>query len=103
MPNWKLLQFLSTDDPDGWRRFSRRHPLSCAILGLVYVFPGGIVASILSAEPPLAFLASVPMVAPAAVAWYLVFYAPFDFFYKFVSGYSTLEERIQRNNKPICL
>ncbi len=75
-----LRQFLGD-----WRRFSRRHPLGCAMLALIYVFPGAIVSALLLAQPPLAFLMSWRLVAPAAVAWYLVFYAPFDFFYRLIS------------------
>ncbi len=76
-----LRQFLG--DPH-WRRFSRANPLACAALGLIYIFPGGIVGNLLLAQPLLSFLSAPAFVLPAVVSWYLVFYAPYDFFYKLI-------------------
>merc|ERR1719361_154418 len=68
----------------GGLKFSRTHPLACYMMAIVYTFPGGILASLLLGEPPLAFLANTPAMMVMTVAWYLVFYAPYDFFVKMI-------------------
>ena len=63
---------------DGWRDFSRRHPLSCFAVNVLYVFSGAVVGALVLGEPLLEFFSNAPLVAAAAASWYLVFYAPFD-------------------------
>ena len=63
---------------DGWRDFSRRHPLSCFAVNVLYVFSGAVVGALVLGEPLLEFFSNAPLVAVATASWYLVFYAPFD-------------------------
>ena len=76
---------------DGWRDFSRRHPLSCYAVNLLYAFSGAIVGALVLGEPLLEFFANSPLVLSMSVAWYLVFYAPAD---AFVSTVSALRLRV---------
>jgi hypothetical protein len=41
--------------------FARQQPLSCLVLGLVYTYPGGLLASLLLARPLLSFLLLSPL------------------------------------------
>ena len=79
-----ILMSMAVRATIGGLKFSRTHPLACFMMATVYTFPGGILASVLLAEPPLAFLANTPAMMVMTVAWYLVFYAPYDFFVKMI-------------------
>lgn len=80
------LALRTTLGADGWKSFSRRHPLSCFMLAVMYTFPGGILAAALMGEPVLAFTLNTPFVAAMAAAWYLVFYSPSDVFVSVVDS-----------------
>jgi hypothetical protein len=69
-----------------WKPLAQQHPLSCYVLGLIYTFPGGILSSVIMAEPPMAFLLNTPFVLAATVCWYIVFYAPGDIVAKVLSA-----------------
>ena len=72
---------------DHWHQFSRTHPLSCLMAALVYIYPGGILASLVLGEPPLAFLqAAGPSFYAALLVCYLVFYAPADLFVRMMTS-----------------
>ena len=75
-----LRTTLIDDDVD----FSKKHPLSIAIMSTIYTFPGGIVASILLAQPPLSFLTNTEMTMSFFISVYLVFYSPLDIFYRII-------------------
>ena len=77
-----ILMSMAVRATVGGIKFSRTHPLACYMMATVYTFPGGILASVLLAEPPLAFLANTPAMIAMTIAWYLVFYAPYDFLVK---------------------
>lgn len=79
-----ILMSMAVRATVGGLRFSRTNPLACYMMAVVYTFPGGILASLLLAEPPLAFLANTPAMVVMSLVWYLVFYAPYDIFYKLV-------------------
>jgi len=61
-----------------WHDISRDSPLSCLIMGMVYIYPGGIVAALLQGEPLLSFLLAGPQLYTSLAAWYLIFYCPMD-------------------------
>ncbi len=63
---------------DQWKAFSRRHPLATLVANTLYVFPGGIIASVLLTEPILQFTLNSAAMTQMAIAWYAVFFAPFD-------------------------
>ena len=71
---------------DGWRAFSRRHPLSCYAVFLLYVFSGAWIGALVLGQPLLEFFANAPLVLSATAAWYLVFYAPADAFVRLVNA-----------------
>ena len=79
-----ILMSMAVRATVGGLKFSRTHPLACYMMATVYTFPGGILASVLLAEPPLAFLANTPAMMVMTIAWYLVFYSPYDSFVKII-------------------
>ncbi|XP_029409000.2 trimeric intracellular cation channel type 1B.1 [Bactrocera dorsalis] len=62
--------------------FSRKHPLACWLSTMLVIFAGGMVSNALLGEPILAPLKNTPQLFVCTVAWYLVFYTPFDIGYK---------------------
>ncbi|XKL59408.1 hypothetical protein PGB90_000424 [Kerria lacca] len=66
----------------GGQAFSRKHPLSCWLSTMLVVFAGGMVSNGLLGEPVLAPLKNNQQVLVATIAWYIVFYMPFDIGYK---------------------
>ncbi|XP_050331255.1 trimeric intracellular cation channel type 1B.1-like [Bactrocera neohumeralis] len=62
--------------------FSRKHPLACWLSTMLVIFAGGMVSNALLGEPILAPLKNTPQLFVSTVAWYLVFYTPFDIGYK---------------------
>lgn len=66
----------------GAQAFSRKHPLACWLSTMLVIFAGGMVCNGLLGEPILAPLKNTPQLVVGTVAWYLVFYMPFDIGYK---------------------
>lgn len=66
----------------GAQAFSRKHPMSCWLSTMLMVFAGGMLANGLLGEPILAPLKNTPQLVVATIAWYIVFYTPFDIGYK---------------------
>lgn len=64
--------------------FHKRHPFSCYLSSMLLCFGGGMMAHLVLGEPLLADFKSHQGLALASVCWYLVFFSPFDIFYKFV-------------------
>ncbi|KAI6227824.1 hypothetical protein M3Y95_00557400 [Aphelenchoides besseyi] len=62
--------------------FSRRHPLSCWLSSMVVCFAGSFLANFLLGEPIIATFKKHDDLLMATAVWYLVFYSPFDLFYK---------------------
>jgi hypothetical protein len=62
--------------------FSRKHPLSCWISSLVLCFAGSFLANFLLGEPIIATFKKHEDIITATIVWYLIFYSPFDLFYK---------------------
>jgi hypothetical protein len=61
-----------------WHDISRDSPLSCLLIGMLYIYPGGILAALLQGEPLLSFLLAGPQLYTSLAAWYLIFYCPGD-------------------------
>jgi len=59
--------------------FSRKHPLATWLACMIAVFAGGLVCAPLLGQPILAAIDDSQMMIMGTIAWYLVFYAPFDF------------------------
>lgn len=64
--------------------FHKRHPLSCYISSMLLCFGGGMIAHLILGEPILSDFKSHQGLALASLCWYLVFFSPFDVFYKFI-------------------
>lgn len=64
--------------------FHKKHPFSCYLSSMLLCFGGGMIAHLILGEPVLADFKSHQNLALASVCWYLVFFSPFDLFYKFV-------------------
>lgn len=62
--------------------FSREHPMSCWLYTMMVIFAGGMLCNGLLGEPILEPLKNTPQVTVCTVAWYVVFYSPFDIGYK---------------------
>lgn len=61
-----------------WHEVSRDNPLSCLFIGMLYIYPGGILAAIVQGEPVLSFLMAGPQLYTSLASWYLIFYCPLD-------------------------
>lgn len=62
----------------GALQFSRKHPLSCWMSSMVVIFSGSLLANLMMGEPMLSPFKNNNALLIATVAWYLVFYLPFD-------------------------
>lgn len=62
--------------------FSRKHPLACWVSCMLSAFSGNMLASFLLNEPLVGALKDTQQVLLATGVWYLMFYSPFDVFYK---------------------
>jgi len=67
-----------------WQEISRENPLSCLLLGMLYIYPGGILSALLQGEPVLSFLMAGPQLYVSLTIWYLIFYGPGDILFKLV-------------------
>uniref|UniRef100_A0AC35TWM5 Trimeric intracellular cation channel type B n=1 Tax=Rhabditophanes sp. KR3021 TaxID=114890 RepID=A0AC35TWM5_9BILA len=66
-------------------KFSRKHPLSCWLSTMVVAFAGGFVSNFLLGNAIISPFLNNREVLVATFVWYLVFYTPFDLFYKVVT------------------
>ena len=66
--------------------WAQRHPFSCFTLGLVYCFSGGLVGLFLSNKSLLTILTWSPNLYSFSIAWYLMFFSPFDVVHRLVSS-----------------
>lgn len=65
-------------------QYAKSNPLSCFVRTMIYTYPGGILSSLLMAEPAFGFLASTPTFLTMVTSWYLIFFSPRDFFAQFL-------------------
>ena len=66
--------------------WAQRHPFSCFTLGLVYCFSGGLVGLFLSNKSLLTILTWSPNLYSFSIAWYLMFFSPYDVVYRLISS-----------------
>lgn len=64
--------------------FHKRHPLACYMSSMLLCFGGPMVTHFLLGEPILDDFKTHQNLLIASVVWYLVFFSPFDLFYKVV-------------------
>ncbi|KAM8962360.1 trimeric intracellular cation channel type B [Pelodytes ibericus] len=77
-----LASVMSAREQPGAVDLSRISPMACWFSAMLYCFGGGILSSIMLAEPPVAFLSNGTNILIASVIWYMVYYFPSDLFYK---------------------
>ena len=65
--------------------WAQRHPLSCFTLGLIYCFSGGLAGLFLSNKSLLTILTWSPNLYSFSIAWYLMFFSPYDLVHRLVS------------------
>ena len=70
--------------------WSRRHPLSCFTLGIVYSFSGGLAGLFLSNKSLLTILTWSPNLYSFTLIWYLMFFSPYDAMHRLVSSLTPL-------------
>lgn len=63
--------------------FHKRHPFATYVSSMLLCFGSGMIAHLILGEPLLSDFKSHQGLALASVCWYLVFFSPFDVFYKF--------------------
>ena len=71
---------------DKWHKFSREQPLSCFLLGLLYIYPGGLLSSLVLGDSLLSFLTLTSNLYAACASWYLIFYCPQDAVYRILGA-----------------
>lgn len=64
--------------------FHKRHPLACYVSSMLLCFAGPMVTHFLLGEPILDDFKTHENLLIASAVWYLVFFSPFDLFYKIV-------------------
>ncbi|XP_063311276.1 trimeric intracellular cation channel type B [Pelobates fuscus] len=74
---------MSAREQPGALDVSKKSPVACWFSAMLYCFGGGILSSIMLAEPPVTFLSNGTNILMASITWYLVYYFPSDLFYNF--------------------
>ncbi|KAM9330662.1 trimeric intracellular cation channel type B [Gastrophryne carolinensis] len=77
-----VVSVLAAREQAGAVDVASRSPLASWFSAMLYCFGGGLLSSIMLAEPPLAILANSTNIIYASVIWYMVYYFPFDLFYR---------------------
>jgi len=77
-----LKEDINHHQPGGGSNFHKKHPLACYVSSMILCFGGGILAHFILGEPILEDFKSHQNLALATSCWYIVFYSPFDIFYK---------------------
>ncbi|XP_063770213.1 trimeric intracellular cation channel type B isoform X2 [Pseudophryne corroboree] len=77
-----LVSVLSAREQEGAVAVASRSPMASWFSAMLYCFGGGILSSIMLAEPPVAVLSNSTNIIFASIIWYTVYYFPSDLFYK---------------------
>ncbi|XP_053321849.1 trimeric intracellular cation channel type B [Spea bombifrons] len=80
-----LASVMAAREQPGAVEVSRRSPMACWFSAMLHCFGGGILSSLMLAEPPILFLSNGTNILLASVIWYLVYYFPSDLFYNCTS------------------
>ncbi|XP_053558587.1 trimeric intracellular cation channel type B [Bombina bombina] len=78
-----LVSVMSAREQPGAVDVALRSPMASWFSAMLYCFGGGILSSIMLAEPPVAVLSNSTNIFFASVIWYVVHYFPSDLFYSF--------------------
>ncbi|XP_038625974.1 trimeric intracellular cation channel type B isoform X1 [Tachyglossus aculeatus] len=77
-----LMCVMSLKKQPGIVEVSQKSPVACWLSAMLHCFGGGILSSLLLAEPPVEFLVNHTNIYLASSIWYLIFYCPHDLFYQ---------------------
>ncbi|XP_069621894.1 trimeric intracellular cation channel type B [Ranitomeya imitator] len=77
-----LVSVLSAREQAGALDVASRSPFASWFSAMLCCFGGGILSSILLAEPPVAIFSNSTNIIYASVVWYMVYYFPLDLFYR---------------------
>uniref|UniRef100_UPI00398E6795 trimeric intracellular cation channel type B-A-like isoform X2 n=1 Tax=Pristiophorus japonicus TaxID=55135 RepID=UPI00398E6795 len=76
------LSIMKLKEQPGAVDIAHRSPIACWFSGMLCCFGGAILASVLLGEPPIEPFTNNRNIILASVIWYLIFYCPYDKFYK---------------------
>ncbi|XP_072114149.1 trimeric intracellular cation channel type B-like [Mobula birostris] len=76
------LSIMNLKEQPGVIEVAHRSPFACWFSGMLSCFGGAILASLLLGEPPIEPFKNNRSMILASVIWYLIFYCPYDKFYK---------------------
>ncbi|XP_056376286.1 trimeric intracellular cation channel type B [Hyla sarda] len=77
-----VVSVLSAREQAGAVDVASRSPFASWFSAMLCCFGGGILSSMLLAEPPIAVLSNSTNIIYASVIWYMVYYSPLDLFYR---------------------
>ncbi|XP_075066451.1 trimeric intracellular cation channel type B [Mixophyes fleayi] len=77
-----LVSAMSAREQEGALDVASRSPMASWFSAMLCCFGGGILSSLMLAEPPVTFLSNSTNIIFASVIWYMVYYFPSDLFYK---------------------
>ncbi|XP_029460646.1 trimeric intracellular cation channel type B [Rhinatrema bivittatum] len=80
-----LCSVQSLREQKGAMEVAWRSPIACWFSAMLCCFGGGILSSIMLAEPPVGVLSNTTNIFLASACWYLTFYYPRNMFYKWCS------------------
>ncbi|XP_069777850.1 trimeric intracellular cation channel type B-A-like [Narcine bancroftii] len=76
------LSIMNLKEQPGAIDVAHRSPIACWFSGMLCCFGGTILASLLLGKPPIEPFTNNRNIILASVIWYLIFYCPYDKFYK---------------------
>ncbi|NP_001086006.1 trimeric intracellular cation channel type B-B [Xenopus laevis] len=76
-----LASVMSAREQAGALDIASHSPMASWFSAMLHCFGGGILSSILLAEPPVGILANTTNIMLASAIWYMVYYFPYDLFY----------------------
>ncbi|XP_048450973.1 trimeric intracellular cation channel type B-A isoform X1 [Rhincodon typus] len=76
------LSIMKLKEQPGAVDVAHRSPIACWFSGMLCCFGGAILASVLLGEPPIEPFTNNRNIILASIIWYLIFYCPYDKFYK---------------------
>ncbi|KAM4706430.1 trimeric intracellular cation channel type B [Discoglossus pictus] len=76
-----LVSVMAAREQAGAADVASHSPMASWFSAMLYCFGGGILSSIMLAEPPVAVLSNSTNIILASSIWYMVFYFPYDLFY----------------------
>ncbi|KAG8455095.1 hypothetical protein GDO86_001351 [Hymenochirus boettgeri] len=77
-----VASVMSAREQSGAVNVALQSPIASWFSAMLYCFGGGILSSVLLAEPPVSIFMNTTNILLASTIWYMVYYFPHDLFYK---------------------